>query len=73
MPQWIKFFVFSISHGHTGASVVKGDKDDYGIGECAMGGAVERAGIVRQKRKLRQDMSLYIPYQYLYVSIYKNT
>lgn len=57
MSHWIKFFVFSTSHGHTGASVAKGDKDDYGIGKCPMRGEVERTGIVQpEKRKLRQDI-----------------
>lgn len=58
MPQWMKFFVFIISHGHTGESVVKGDKDDYGIGECAMGGEVERAGIVQPEEKAQAG---YVP------------
>lgn len=75
MSQWIKIFVFSTSHGHTGASEAKGDKDDYGIGECAMQGEVERAGIVQSEEKVQAG---YISYTscikiYIYVSIYKNT
>lgn len=72
MSQWIKIF----SHGHTGASEAKGDIDDYGIGECAMQGEVERAGIVQSEEKVQAG---YISYTsscikiYTYVSIYKNT
>lgn len=60
----MKFFVFSTSPDHTGA---RGDKDDYGIGECAMRGEVERAGIVQPgEEKARAG---YISYMYF---IYNN-
>jgi len=65
----MKFFVFSTSHGHTGAGAAKGDKDDYRIRECAMRGEVEQAGIVQPGEQKVQAGYKSHTYKYQYIKI----